>query len=274
MIIDLTLGFNEIDLFLIRYHELKDLVDRFVVFEATNTFTGIPKELYFSDWYSDAFNERITTDVDLAKIDIMVWDNGMQFAPCIPDYAWVRDNTQRGLLGSWILENTQPDDIILFSDMDEIPNADTLRTFLNEHDRIDGIWRLEQDLCYLYFNTYAGKWCGTKIFHPTMVKSDVNMAEQMNSIRYISDDNVSGTIKNGGFHFSSQGGLEKIKQKFRSYAHYELSSKPDAELIMNLHDATDPFHNNKLTIIDIDTLPQFVQNNLEYFKNKGYLYGF
>jgi beta-1,4-mannosyl-glycoprotein beta-1,4-N-acetylglucosaminyltransferase len=270
MIYDLVLGFNELDLFTIRYHELAETVDKFIVFEATHTFTGIPKELYFSHWY-----DTLTRDssIDKDKIDIFVWDNGANFAPLIPEYCWQRDHTQRGLLGQWVVENAQPDDIILFSDMDEIPNAIELKTFLNTHERINGIWRLEQNLYYLYMNTYAGKWCGTKIFHPSIINPALNMAEQMNSIRYIGDSDVSGTVVNGGWHFSSQGGLEKVKQKFRSYAHHEMSAKPDTELLVNLKDATDPFHNTKLEVMSTETLPRYVQDNLNYFIERGYIYG-
>lgn len=276
MIVDLTLGLNEIDLFYIRYHELKDVVDRFVVFEATHTFTGLPKDLYFSQWYKRLWYKGLGDNpfnIDPTRIDIFVWDNGSSFAPCTPAYAWARDNTQRGLLGSWIVEHAAPNDDIVFSDMDEIPNATTLRAFLAEQKHINGIWRLEQNLYYLYMNTYASTWCGTKIFKPHMINPNMPMAQQMNSIRYIGDNDVSGTVANGGWHFSSQGGLAKVKEKFRSYAHYEMAAKPDEALLQNLQDATDPFHGTQLETVSIETLPLFVQQNIEYFTQKGYIYG-
>ena len=39
--------FNELDLLEIRLNELNDVVDYFVLVEATTTYSGKPKELYF-----------------------------------------------------------------------------------------------------------------------------------------------------------------------------------------------------------------------------------
>lgn len=39
--------FNEIELLKIRFEELYNVVDKFVLVEATQTFTGEPKELFF-----------------------------------------------------------------------------------------------------------------------------------------------------------------------------------------------------------------------------------
>jgi len=49
MIYDCFTFFNELDLLEIRLNVLKDVVDRFVLVEATQTFTGRPKPLYYKE---------------------------------------------------------------------------------------------------------------------------------------------------------------------------------------------------------------------------------
>lgn len=47
MIYDCFLYYDEDMLLDIRLHTLADVVDRFVIVEATHSFTGIPRELHF-----------------------------------------------------------------------------------------------------------------------------------------------------------------------------------------------------------------------------------
>ena len=49
MIYDCFTFFNELDLLEIRLHTLKDVVDKFVIAEATRTYTGKPKNLFFAE---------------------------------------------------------------------------------------------------------------------------------------------------------------------------------------------------------------------------------
>ena len=48
MIYDCFPFFNELELLEVRLHELDGLVDKFVLVEATRTFAGHPKSLYFA----------------------------------------------------------------------------------------------------------------------------------------------------------------------------------------------------------------------------------
>ena len=47
MVIDCIPFFNELDILKLRLHILDPLVDRFVIEEATHTFSGLPKDLCF-----------------------------------------------------------------------------------------------------------------------------------------------------------------------------------------------------------------------------------
>lgn len=279
MVIDLTLGFNEIDLFAIRYNELRGIVDRFVIVEATHTHSGISKPLYFSEW-ADKLAPFVQEDVE-----IIVWNNGSEFAPCTAEYAWLRENYQREILGHWILENCTHDDICILSDMDEIPRADALKQFIASEEW-SGVWRFDQVLSYLYLNTTAGGWGGSKLFHARELFDMHEMRifpirevlrpkidrPMTTAIRYRHEAGIAGVIPNGGWHFSSCGGVAKVNTKMESFAHTECAHFANGRIEESFRDLVDPFNKQKLNVVDVATLPQYVQDNIDYFIQRGYIW--
>lgn len=250
MIIDSVIGFNELELFKIRYEELKSDIDYFVVLEATHTHSGKPKRMYFTEEHANT-----------PQVLVYQWDNGINFAPLTPEYAWHREHAMREMLRYILLELCIfDDDIIMVSDMDEIPSANALDNWTYNVNK--GIWRFEQRLTYLYLNTFAGLWHGTRIFRRD------NMPSTMKQARY--DDTAGNVIPHGGWHFSSVGGLDRVKTKLQSFAHTELSEMPAESIQDSLARAVDPFHKNPLSIEGTDGLPEYVKNNLEDFAHLIY----
>ena len=265
MLIDCTIGFNEIDLFELRIAELEDVVDTFVVVEATHTHSGQPKPLYFTEWYKD--NPR-------HNVIIHVWDNANMHDP------WQRENYQRETIG-YVLKSlsVSRDTIIMLSDMDEIPKASSLHNFIYEYwdnasDGVnqtitDGVYRFEQDLSYGHFNTTEGKWNGTKIFRYDQI--DWNVEKVLTDfVRYRPEHMIAGTIKDGGWHFSSCGGTDKVRYKFDSYAHTEMALKSNEDIQDSLDNALQPFSKQPLTVQSIDFLPEHVKRNLDTYRK--YIY--
>lgn len=268
-LLDLTIGFNEIDLFRIRYHELKDLVDKFIIVEATHTHSGNPKPLYFSEWKNRLGDDDIDADIDWDKIDIFVWDN--KDFPNTNAGAWLRENLQRELL----LEATQEysdDTWAMLSDMDEIPARSAVAWAVDQikDDKLSGVWRFEQMLTYLYFNTFAGRWNGTKIFQLSTPRSSHSPKPMTDEIRYRPEEGIAGTIHVGGWHFSSCGGVERVRTKFDSYAHTEMQQVSTESIEDSYNRAVDPFHKYPMQRIEILALPKYVQQCLEYYGK--YLY--
>ena len=68
MVIDCIPFFNELDILKLRLHILDPLVDRFVIEEATHTFSGLPKDLCFE-------KNREMFEEFLPKITYLVVDN-------------------------------------------------------------------------------------------------------------------------------------------------------------------------------------------------------
>ena len=94
MIYDCFTFFNELDLLEIRLHTLKDVVDKFVIAEATRTHTGKSKNLVFAEnrmRFSEFEDKIIYIRVDdLLSEEEVVKD--------IYNLPWVNENRQRNAL--------------------------------------------------------------------------------------------------------------------------------------------------------------------------------
>ncbi len=110
--------FNELDLLKVRFEELYDHVDYFVLVESTETFSAEPKPLYYQE------NKHLFTKYQDKIIHIIVNDLPPALPGEHPDH-WLRQGFQlnASLRG---LTHCQLDDIILVSDLDEIPNQNAI----------------------------------------------------------------------------------------------------------------------------------------------------
>lgn len=118
---DLVLMSTELHWLEIRLHTLADQVDYFVIIESPTTFTGKPKPLHLRDNWSkfESFHHKIIYRVveDTVQSD-RIWDHedylrNALFTHVFPD-----------LIGT--PQEANPDDVLVVSDMDEIPRPGTL----------------------------------------------------------------------------------------------------------------------------------------------------
>ncbi len=117
--------FNELDLLEVRLNELYNSVDYFVIAEANMSHSGTPKEYVLEqNWERfKPFQDKIR----YLKIDDFPVTNN----------SWVREKFQRDALKRGITDK-QPDDLIIVSDLDEIPRAeiiDMIKTDENKYER-------------------------------------------------------------------------------------------------------------------------------------------
>lgn len=110
--------FNETELLKVRLEELYDSVDHFVLVEATHTFCGESKPLYFAEnraqfkQYEDKIIHVVVDDFPPSTID-----------PC--QDRWTREEFQRNAMLRGLTQ-CDPNDIILIGDLDEIPNQSAI----------------------------------------------------------------------------------------------------------------------------------------------------
>ncbi|SNS23592.1 Glycosyltransferase, GT2 family [Noviherbaspirillum humi] len=266
MIYDTFIFFNELDLLELRLNVLDKHVDYFVLVEATETFQGAPKPLHFAD-NKDRFSKF------LHKIVYVVVDDMPRGAAPFDREYHQRDCILRGLL------NCRPDDFVLLSDVDEIPNPERIPATLQ-----DGLPIVfEQPLFYYKLNrkcvqmeslpwsvlTHYGNLGQPSQLRRTVVK----LQSEILSRKVITDG--FQIIKDGGWHFSYLGSPENIVKKIEAFSHAEYN-RPEFKNIGTLADCIskgrDLFGRELIFVtVDIEELPQYVRNNREKYEAMHYL---
>jgi beta-1,4-mannosyl-glycoprotein beta-1,4-N-acetylglucosaminyltransferase len=126
-IIDTFLFYNEEKLLDYRLNYYKGIVDYFIVVEATKTFSGMDKPLYFDNIkhkYSH-FNNIIHVIVDNMPSSITItFDNSI----IAPSSNWEREFYQRNYIKKALqsIPDISHEDWIMINDVDEFPNRDKL----------------------------------------------------------------------------------------------------------------------------------------------------
>lgn len=231
MIFDCIPFFNELDILKLRMQILAPLVDYFVLEESTVTFSGEPKEMVF------AKNREMFAEFADKIRYVAVEDSPMEGVT-----THERDKYQKNQLIR-ALSDAKPEDIIIFSDVDEIPNPKTLERLIAQFEP-DKIYHLAQRMFYCFLNMeevsgnllsitgeFPGveqrQWLGTKVCSFAQLP-----AEGIVYLREVSPtDTRSVRIADGGWHFGYMGGdgerdvTKRIGVKVQAAAHQEYNSK-------------------------------------------------
>lgn len=246
MIIDNIIFFNELDLLEIRLDHLYDKVDKFIIIECEYTFSNLYKGLILKD-NLDRFEKYKN------KIQYEVYKSTLNSNP------WYNEYHQRNYIYDILKDKIKADDILIFTDLDQIPSHSAIDEYKNIYD----IRSLEQIFCCYYINLSEDRlWTGGKILRGK------HMVQDMNSIR----QNIYPVLHHAGHHISYLGGLDKITTKIKSFSHQELNNNEFLSKLPNFFNEEKNFANNKFYEITIDnTFPKIIQNNINKYKSIGYL---
>lgn len=233
MIYDCFPFFNELDILKLRLNILDPYVDRFVIEEATTTFSGQPKELCFEknkDMFKDFLHKITYIVVDENPTDVNAFE---------------RDVFQKNHLIEGLKDATDKD-IIMLSDCDEIPSPKALKWVVDNFDP-GKVYHLAQDNFYAFFNMMEisgklletegefpeiperqRKWLGTKITSISQIPADgiVRLRDQI-----ATTDPRSVRVAEGGWHFGYMGGhhetnaAKRIGIKVKAAAHQEYNDR-------------------------------------------------
>ena len=285
--------FNELDVLEMRLNILDKDVDYFVLVESNRTHSGKDKELIFQK------NKTRFTDFSDKIIHIIVDD-----MPQSNDgNRWRLENFQREAIMRG-LSKCSKDDIILISDLDEIPDPKALKeaklllpkissytdflykkyiiikkitTLLHINRITDRVFyhlsipskkliSFRQKVYYYYLNGFiSADWIGTKaVLYGDLVRNFNSSPQQ------IRESSAKGIITNGGWHFSYLLTPEEITKKIQAFAHSEFDKKEftDTESIKKrIANGEDLFgRKEKITYKPIDeSYPEYIQNNLEKY---------
>lgn len=240
--------FNELELLEVRLEELSPIVDRFVLVEATQTHTGDPKWLFYENYKNDfkKFHDKI--------IHIVI----QEFPPNLTT-ADARDQFHKNTTAELPCES---DDMILISDADEIFRCDAIADYVKTKQ----FCTLDLTQYYYWLNCKAAfPWHTCKLV-PYQILKDGQTAWTIRSAE------APITVPNAGWHFSWLGGVERIKQKLKSFAHTEfahgkyLDDTYINECLNKGRYLLDPPFDLEFVSID-ETYPRFIRENLEKFKS-------
>lgn len=243
--------FNELDVLELRFAELDDVVDRWVITEGTMTYQGKPKPLLF-----DKNRERFAKW--LHKITYVVVDDFPETKDPWVRERWQRDAIMRGL------GDCYPDDVVIISDADEIASASAVRGY----NVSQGLVRLKQHLFYGFANLEDERgwdWC--KIAPFSLVKERTPCG-----IRYPEASTVP-LIENGGWHFSFMGGPKAWVEKIEAYAHYEYNKpelKDEVTMLVRATSCQDILGRPDCTykaVTDEQRYPVYLRANAEKFSH-------
>ncbi len=290
-IYDCFMYFDEDLLLDIRLNTLNKYVKKFVITEATYTHNGSPKKLNFDIKNFNKFKDKISyIVVDEQPQNILKLSeddtkerrgeklilNGMA-----RDY-FQRENLKKGLVDSL------NEDLIIISDLDEIPNLETIDFNLIKNN----IVIFEQKMFYYKLNLLYEefKWFGSKAIKKKNFISP-QWLRNIKSRKYskwrldtlFSKKKYSNLIyvKNGGWHFTCIRNAADLEKKLLNFAHHHEFEESGLKLndIQNLikekrvmYDHTIDQRDYKwsgksiLKKLDDKLLPDYIHSNLKKFE--------
>lgn len=277
-IYDIFTFFNELELLEIRLNILDKYVDYFVIIEATETFSGKPKKLYFekNKHFFKKYKHKIIhytiKDVPKDEYDLrkrLLDKNLDDLNREIINNALTSNNVPKGQI-HWLKEFYQKesikkaltalksDDICFISDVDEIWNP-KVKIDYSKND----IFKLKQFVYTYYLNNRSDEpWAGTLVTKYKNIKNHC-----LNHLRTKSKTKYT-YIKNGGWHFTNMGGAEQIKKKLESYGHQEFNNDEIKSKIEDRILNNQDFIGRKFKFwTDESDLPKYILENKNKYKN-------
>ncbi|MBI5858907.1 MAG: hypothetical protein HZB42_14845 [Sphingobacteriales bacterium] len=236
-VIDGFTFFNELDLLEFRLKLLDNVVDHFVIAESGLTHSGQPKPLYFEETKArfDEWKHKIIYIKVNQSSEGLLFNTETSYNP--QSAAWKLENGQRNALNDYNA-HIGDNDLVLLSDLDEIPDPALLKKIRPRNEPL-----VLSQLFHYYFlncqNTGHERWWNGTIAASGKQFKEIT-AQGLRDKR-----NDYKRIKNGGWHFSYLGGLEKIKTKIRSFAHTEFNKEEflnDANILRAMKEGKDIFN--------------------------------
>ena len=291
-IFDCFMYFDEEIVLDLRLNVLDKYVDYFVIVESVFTHKGDKRTLKFDLDKFEKFKHKIIYLIyDKEPINIQTVsakDDLIKRSDKNIFNAIHRENGQRNFILNGLKE-AENEDLILISDVDEIPNLENL-----ELKKINQkIILFRQDMFYYKLNLRLPNliWTGTKACKKKYLKTPQwlrNIKDKKFSF-YRLDTFFSSTkylnikfVDNGGWHFTNIKTAAQIEYKLKSYLHHaefdvNPISKEEIEQVMknkkaiydlNVDKKVKKFGGGKqLEKYSIDKLPKFLQNNLIKYKD-------
>lgn len=208
---------NEVDLLEVRLRELEDVVDVFVISESPRTYAGADKPLHFAE-----HRDRFEPWLDRIRYVVTTRLESATLQRTGDKRRWQRENGQRAAMSD-ALHDLEPHDVVVISDLDEIPRAETIRWYVK-----GGFQSLIAPPLPMYL--YSARWrsparhasllrLGRGLLLEGRTPEDVRrMPTRPPTVGVIADGDPASRW---GWHMSYFGGIDAIRYKVAQAAHPE-----------------------------------------------------
>jgi len=277
-IVDAFIFFNELDLLEIRLNLLNDKVDYFVLVESTVGHSGKEKILYYQENKQrfEKFNHKIIhhvvddtpnsfedaqrmfmTEKDPLKKNILM--HSITTSNTGNQVQWLREfyqheSTRMGMKKA----NLDDNDLCFISDLDEMWNPEL------DYEVDDYNVRKLRQLVYIGFLNLKSSepWTGTYYTKYKNIKNaSANHFDGVDKTKHL-------FVDNGGWHFTYQGGIEKIKTKLENYGHQEYNNDQVKDLVASrLEQGQDVLGRPFSCVIDEESLPKYLKENKQKYNH-------
>ena len=256
--------FNEENVLDLRFNILDEFVDFFVIAESTTDHQGRDKKLNFDIEKFQKFKKKIIHVIVEDTLDSIKKTH-------IGQNSLVERHQRNSIIRG--LKNCSDDDLVIISDVDEIPDLNKLNLF-NKKSRYAVFAQKKFDYKLNLLNITEGEWLGSKI----CLKKDLKSPQWLRDLKFkkypfwrIDKIRDLQIIKDGGWHFSYLQSPKNLLKKISSFSHGERN-KPEfaneesiVEKIKMQKNIFDLGFSYKK--IDIDhTYPKYIIDNKEKLK--------
>ena len=251
----------------LRLNILNDCVDYFVIVEGNKTWQNNSKMFRFDINKFEKFKKKI--------IYVKVED--------LPDgkNPYLRENHQRNSITKG-LKNADKDDLIIISDLDEIPNPKSIQEFLPKMRYAV----FQQKHFYYKFNLQSVNfpyWQGSRVCVYKYLKSPQWLRDlkfKKRAFWRIDKIRLNNIISEGGWHFCNLKDPESLKYKYENLCETDdpivFKDKIDnkylntEEIRKNIVSGLDIIgRNDKFVKVEIDnSFPKYLLENINFYKNK------
>ena len=256
--------FNEDHIADLRFNILDEYVDFFVIVESTVNHQGQTRKLHFDKNKYKKFQSKIVyIEVDDTPDNIKKPHTGGE--------SLVEQHQRNSIMKG--LNKSQDNDLIILSDVDEIPDLNKLKVFDKNKYAVFSQKMFMYKLNLLNLN--ENNWHGSKI----CLKKNLKSPQWLRNLKFkkypfwrIDKQKNLQIIDEGGWHFAYLQDVKNISKKIKSFAHGEFNKAEivsEKNIELKINQGEDVLGRGyKIKKIEIDSsYPEYIINNKDKLKN-------
>ena len=244
----------------LRMNILDEYVDYFVISESTMTHQGKKKEINFKLSNFPKFKNKI-------KFIVADYNKSINFKKHLGGESPIEQHQRNALIEG--IKDALPDDLIILSDSDEIPDLSKLKEIKSNKKFI-----AFSQMMFMYKlnlqNLNESNWIGSRMTKKKYIISMQKLRDlKFKNYPFWRIDKINLQIIKGGWHFSFLHSPKRILKKIKSFSHgeFNIESLNEKEIERKILQNKDIFNRGfKFKKIEIDnSYPKYILENRKKF---------